>query len=189
MLIPALFYIIWDIYFTSKGVWSFNPDYITGIKISNLPVEEVLFFFAIPYCCIFIYECVKVYFPTLHNTISASSLLKLTGALLLIAGCFFYNRYYTSWTFVFTGAFIIAIYLSENLSKNFNARLFLVSYCIMLIPFLVVNGLLTSIPVVLYNSNENLGIRILTIPFEDCFYGMLLILMSVVIYEWLNNGK
>ena len=67
MILPALFYIIWDIYFTSKGVWSFNEDYISGIKIINLPIEEVLFFFIVPYCCVFIYECIRVYFPQLSG--------------------------------------------------------------------------------------------------------------------------
>ena len=35
MLIPAFIYIVWDIYFTAKGVWSFNEKYITGIKLYN----------------------------------------------------------------------------------------------------------------------------------------------------------
>ena len=65
----------------------------------------------------------------------------------------------------------------------------MVSYAVMLIPFLIVNGFLTAIPVVLYNDAENLGIRIYTIPFEDVFYGMLLILLNVITYELLKNKK
>ncbi len=187
MILPALLYIIWDFYFTAKGVWSFNEAYITGIKLYNLPVEEVLFFFIVPYCCLFIYECIKIYFPWLRNKKSADALLIIIATLLWLAGIFFYTKWYTSSTFIATAVFIAFIYAFRNRFKYFDAALFLAAYCVMLIPFLVVNGFLTAIPVVLYNNAENLGLRIYTIPFEDTFYGMLLILMNVVIYEGLKS--
>ena len=187
MIIPGLLYIGWDIYFTEKGVWSFNEAYITGIKLYNLPLEEVLFFFIVPYCCVFIYACIRAYFPNLKDKKTADWILKAIAVLLLIAGVIYYNKYYTSWTFIFTGVFILIIYLFKNFFKSFDATSFLVSYAICLIPFLIVNGFLTAIPVVQYNNAENLGIRIYTIPFEDAFYGMLLTLMNIVIYEKLKT--
>ncbi|MFM7727525.1 MAG: lycopene cyclase domain-containing protein, partial [Flavobacteriales bacterium] len=57
------------------------------------------------------------------------------------------------------------------------------SYLVCLIPFLLVNGLLTSLPVVTYNDLENLGIRIHTIPVEDTQYTLLLLLMNVTLFE------
>ena len=187
MFFPALLYIVWDIYFTAKGVWRFNENYITGIKIYNLPVEEVLFFFVVPYCCLFIYECIKTYFPGLRNKKTADVLLVLVALALWLIGIIFYQRSYTSWTFILNAVFITVVYTFSNYFKSFDATSFLVSFCIMLVPFLIVNGFLTAIPVVLYNDAENLGIRISTIPFEDTFYGMLLILMNVVIYEKLRT--
>ena len=187
--LPVTLYIIWDFYFTAKGVWSFNANYITGVKILNLPVEEVLFFFVVPYCCVFIYECIKTYFPHLKNKQAADVILMCIGLLLWMAGIIFYKKYYTSWTFIMNAVFIALLYLYRDYFKRFDAAYFLVSYCIMLIPFLVVNGFLTAIPVVRYNEAENLGIRIRTIPFEDIFYGMLLILMTIVIYEKLKEEK
>ena len=187
MIIPALLSIIWDFYFTAKGVWSFNEAYITGIKLYNLPIEEVLFFFIVPYNCIFIYACIRSYFPKLVNKNSADWILKAIAVLLLIAGVIYNINHYTSWTFIFTGLFILIIYLFRNFFKSFDAVSFLVVYAICLIPFLIVNGFLTAIPVVLYNDAENLGIRIYTIPFEDAFYGMLLVLMNIVIYEKLKS--
>lgn len=181
-----MLYIAWDIFFTAKGVWHFNENYITGIKLYNLPIEEVLFFFIVPYCCVFIYECIRCYFPNLKNKHTADVMLMVLALALWMTGIVFYNKYYTSWTFILNAFFITLIYFFRNYFKPFDAASFLVSYCIMLIPFLIVNGFLTAIPVVLYNDAQNLGFRIYTIPFEDIFYGMLLILMTIVIYEKLK---
>ena len=188
MIIPAVLYIIWDIFFTTKGVWSFNEAYITGIKLYNLPIEEVLFFFIVPYCCVFIYECINCYFPQLKSKSAGVIVLQFTGLVLLIAGIVFYKKYYTGWTFIFNAVFIAFILSAKKYFNNFKPTVFAVAYCIILIPFLIVNGFLTAIPVVLYNDAENLGLRIYTIPFEDVFYGMLLILMNIVIYEKLRCG-
>lgn len=187
MVIPALLYIGWDMYFTHKGVWWFNEKYITGIRIGNLPLEEVLFFLIVPYCCVFIYECIRCYFPQLKNKKIADNILKLLAVVLLGVGLYFHDRYYTSWTFIFTAVFIGLVYALPFLSKKFDATSFLVSYAIIIVPFLLVNGFLTAIPVVLYNDAENLAFRIYTIPFEDVFYGMLLTMMIIVIYEKLRK--
>ena len=62
-----------------------------------------------------------------------------------------------------------------------------------LIPFLIVNGILTGSfikdEVVWYDDLENLGLRIFTIPIEDAFYGMLLLSLSISIYEYLRKKK
>jgi len=183
MLIPAVLYIAWDMYFTARGVWSFNEEFITGIKLYNLPLEEVLFFFIVPYCCVFIYACVRSYFPGLVNKKMADLFLNILAGTLLVTGLFFTDKQYTASTFILTAAFITVIYTRRKFFKSFDAVSFVVSFAICLIPFLIVNGFLTAIPVVLYNDAENLGIRIHTIPFEDVFYGMLLVLMNIVIYE------
>ena len=57
----------------------------------------------------------------------------------------------------------------------------------------MMNGILTGTfldaPVVWYNNSENLGLRIGTIPFEDTFYGMLLLLMIVTRMEHLQRKQ
>jgi len=182
MILPAVFYILWDISFTEDGVWSFNEKYITGIKLYNLPIEEVMFFFVVPYCCVFIYECVRCYFPKIQTTHFSKWLLNAIGIVLLIIALFYHDRAYTFFTF-FLNAVFIFIFSFKKRFQSFNISAFLVSYLIILFPFLIINGLLTAIPVVLYNDNQNLATRIYTIPVEDVFYGMLLVMMNVVGYE------
>ena len=57
----------------------------------------------------------------------------------------------------------------------------------MLIPFFIVNGILTGTgiqeEVVWYNDEENLGIRILTIPVEDILYAFSLILLNLILFK------
>ncbi len=185
MVIPATFYIIWDVLFTSKNVWSFNDNYITGIYIFNLPIEEVLFFFVVPYCCVFIYECIRCYF-TIRDNKTSRIIFYVLAAILMILGILFFDRDYTGFTFVLTSVGIIIVYLLSQLIE-FNARLVLTSYAIVMVPFLIVNGFLTAIPVIRYNNAENLGIRIFTIPVEDIFYGFLLFLMNIIIFEILRK--
>ena len=187
MILPAILYIIWDSYFTSRGVWSFNPDYITGINYFGLPIEEILFFFIVPYCCVFIYECIRCYFPGIKETKATNDFLKALAALLLIFGLIFHQKSYTTSTFLLLSVFIGIFFVLKKYFQAFNSSVFIISYAIILIPFLVVNGFLTALPVVLYNDNENLGIRIYTIPFEDIFYGMLLIFLNILIFEKLRN--
>ena len=66
-------------------------------------------------------------------------------------------------------------------------------YSVLLLPFFIVNGILTGTgldsPVVWYNDNENLGLRVLTIPVEDIFYGMELIFLNLLIYQKLKLPK
>ena len=189
MVLPAILYIAWDSYFTAKGVWSFNENYITGNYLFGLPVEEVLFFFVVPYCCVFIYACIRAYFPLLKDNKKADFSLVLLGVVLLAIGLVTLDKYYTSWTAILNFICISSIYLFRRFFKGFDATSFLLSYVICLVPFLVVNGFLTAIPVVLYNDAENLAVRIYTIPVEDVFYGMLLVLMNIVLYEKFQARK
>ena len=59
-----------------------------------------------------------------------------------------------------------------------------------LIPFFIVNGILTGTgidqEVVWYNNTENLGIRMGTIPVEDSLYSLSLMLMNITILEYLK---
>ena len=62
---------------------------------------------------------------------------------------------------------------------------FLLSYLVSFIPFVLVNGFLTRLPVVWYNNMENLSLRFTTIPFEDFIYLLGMLLPAFTIYQLL----
>lgn len=49
----------WDVFAAWRGHWYFNPAGTGSLRIINLPLEEVLFFAVIPFCCIFTWEAVN----------------------------------------------------------------------------------------------------------------------------------
>jgi lycopene cyclase domain-containing protein len=187
-LIVATLFIIWDIIFTTIGVWGFNERYLFGLKLVNIPLEEALFFFCIPYASVFVYFSLN-YLVKKNLLQNQQRLITLFLAVsLVMVGFFFWDRLYTTITFILTSLFLFYNYFK----KNDLSRIYF-SYSVTLIFFFIVNGILTGSfidePVVWYNNSENLGIRMGTIPFEDTFYGFLLIASIIQIFEYLNARK
>jgi lycopene cyclase domain-containing protein len=61
ILISSLPFLIWDVYATYQGHWQFNPKFNLGIYLLNLPLEEVLFFFTVPFSCLFLWSEIKLF--------------------------------------------------------------------------------------------------------------------------------
>ena len=73
------------------------------------------------------------------------------------------------------------------MSKERQLGVFYITFLIILIPFFIVNGILTGSfiedQVVWYNNAENLGIRMGTIPIEDAGYAFSMIFLSIILIE------
>jgi lycopene cyclase domain-containing protein len=190
ILIVAVFFIGWDMVFTAKGIWWFNPANVGNLKIGNLPVEECLFFIVIPYVSVFTYEVLKLLpWLDLRGAITrwVSLVLFVVFSIVTIV---FIDRAYTVYAF---GLSALLLFLFNFVLKFRQLGRFLITYLIILVPFTLVNGLLTGTfmkqATVLYNDNENLGIRFLTIPLEDIFYGFSMLLMTVYLYELFSRRQ
>ena len=183
IIITGTFFIIWDHFLTVWNVWGFNKEYVLGYYLWDLPIEEWLFFITIPYSCVFIYESLNFLFKkdqlfSISKNISWILIVILTVIVLFNTG-----KLYTSIKFASTALFLLYVVLkkAEHLGKFYRA------YLVSLIPFFIVNGILTALPVVTYNNAENLGVRIGTIPIEDTVYSLLLLLMNVTLYEFFKK--
>lgn len=191
-LLIAIPLIIWDVIFTRNGVWGFSEEYLTGIQFINIPIEEVLFFFTIPYASMFTYEIFKFYYKRKHE----NNFLKVTylflGIVLIATAFMFREKDYTFVTFLIAGLIsIVAVVIETPKLSQFTAMFFFA-----LIPFFIINSILTGglsgisdNPIVWYNDGENLSIRIGTIPVEDIFYMLILLMGNYIIYEKLNHAR
>ncbi|WP_291868056.1 lycopene cyclase domain-containing protein [Maribacter sp.] len=180
-------FITWDSLFTLYGVWGFNDKYHLPYQFLNLPLEEWLFFLCIPYASIFIHYALEYYFP------KASIPKKITQTLtvLLILTLAITVVYNTDKAYSLVNFSLAIIVLSVGFFKIKIIQKFYLSFLIILIPFFIVNGILTGSfidePIVWYNNNENLGIRIATIPIEDIVYAFNLLFINLLFIEKLKS--
>jgi lycopene cyclase domain-containing protein len=176
-------FVLWDMYFTASSVWSFNQHYLIGIFIYNLPLEEVLFFICIPFCCLFTYHSLNRMKKANKHIGPAAPISIVLGVIFLLTGLMYVQKSYTLWSFSIAGLSLIILGIKR---PPFISN-FWITYFVLLLPFLIVNGILTGTglenPVVSYNDMENLVLRFLTIPLEDFAYGMALILCNIALFE------
>lgn len=182
LLITSILFIGWDILYTHLGIWGFNPKYIIGVYLFNLPIEEVLFFICIPYSSLFIYHLVSK--SSLADKINPQIISIIIAVVLIDVAVFNIHKLYTMATFALLSIFVLSLQLIYK--PKYMAR-FYVSFLFIMIPFFMVNGILTGSfiheEVVWYNAEHHLNLRAGTIPVEDVFYGMLLVLTNVFLYE------
>lgn len=182
ILISMLFFIPWDVLFTINGIWGFNDDYFLGITLFSLPIEEWLFFICIPYACVFTHYAILYYLPNLKLKIITTKIISyLLITILGLLSIYNYDKWYT--LINFTLASILLLIVVKNNIELLSS--YYLTFLVMLIPFFIVNGLLTGSfienEVVWYNQAENLNIRFFTIPVEDTIYAFTLILLNLYV--------
>ena len=183
LLITLIPFVVWDVYFTVQGYWGFNEVYLSGLYLFHLPIEEWLFFICIPYACVFTHLSILEINPNLSLSQKVSH--RITIGLFIIFFLlliFNFQRAYTAVDMIF--AIITLAVVNKYNSKLLQS--FYMTFLFMLIPFFIVNGILTGTGIegniVWYNDDENLGIRLGTIPIEDTVYAFSLILMNLSLF-------
>ncbi len=189
LTIVALFFLIWDAIFTYYGVWGFNQDYHLPFLVLGMPIEEWMFFFCIPYASVFIHYSIEYFKPNLLLPKKFTQLITLTVILVsLYLVVTNFTKAYTSVNFTVLTGVLVYSYLKGIR----HLRRFFIAFLIILIPFFIVNGILTGTglqePVVWYNNAENLGIRLKTIPVEDIGYAFSMLFTNVLLIEFFKEG-
>jgi lycopene cyclase domain-containing protein len=109
----------------------------------------------------------------------------LLGGALIGGGLLFFRQGYTMKALLSAGVFLVyATVANWGLIENRQYWLWLVICCI---PFLIVNFVLTALPVVQYNPQAIWGSRFVTIPFEDFFYNFSMLSFYLFFYVFFKE--
>ncbi|MFZ1291132.1 MAG: lycopene cyclase domain-containing protein [Melioribacteraceae bacterium] len=189
IVISAVPFIIWDILVTNRH-WYFAEKYTTGIKFIDLPIEEIMFFFTVPFACLFTWQMLKKFsrennqknlshFQTFDENFFVS--VTTVFFLFLILITLIFKKEYTaiSLTILIASIIIDKIYGA----KLFRNKLFWIYFLIVTAFTTIFNGYLTWRPIVTYNELYQIGFRIFTIPIEDFLFGYALIILVTTIFE------
>ncbi len=183
--IVALPYLAWDSWVTGSH-WFFNERYTLPFRVGGLPLGEILFFFGVPFACLFSWETlfkptprpVCVEWLRWSRRVGMFSLVPLGIA--LYAG----GKQYTGLVcFALAGAVWFDGWIESDLllmPRFYGFLLFVL--CLTA----VFNGYLTARPIVTYGRAFQLDVRVGTIPLEDFFYGISHVLWCGALFEWLK---
>ena len=202
ILLPMVIFIPWDIYFTEQRVWGFSPEYLIGVNALGIPIEEWLFFICIPYACLFTFAALATLERSTPKPLVGRLSLALFAIGLALVGFFGLPRWYTASAFLMA-AFVLFLWIS-NKSAPYR-KTFFFGLLIILIPFTIVNGILTGLEffhypilsemtsvteeVVWYSADHHLGWRLFSIPIEDMAYALSLLGLNFLIYSLLGQRQ
>lgn len=197
-LLPLLFsiviisglFIVWDIIATARGDWAFNDLHVYGVRLYGLPLEEILFFIVVPYSCIFLYETFLTYIKDKHIWYNKFFYIAMSLILFVIALVYFKKTYTMTVLLITSLVCIMAVFCFREMFGSFIYWMYM-GVCIIL--FFIFNYILTSLPVVTYNPQAIIGVRVTTIPVEDFFYNYSLLSLYLALYliakkAWVRSG-
>ena len=191
-MLPAIIFsgaifIMLNIRFLQSGIISFNENFLIGKNILGLPFEEWLFLLVISLFAFSVYILVTVRFERFEKP----NLFYVVSILLLMG--FAYEAWFERQKLVpFFVFFLLSIYFGYTLFRNrFKPHLtkFYISYFIVVIPFFLIKIVLNTLPVILYNNDFTLGIRLVGVPVEQFANLFLLMLINITIFEYLRDNQ
>lgn len=180
-------FVMWDMRFTELGIWSFNPDYITGIELVKVPIEEWLSFLIIPLSAVYIYEWLKIKLEHFENPnvfLGVSLIILVATAILAYV---FRKNMFSFFTFFLTAIYLAYTVFRNRFKKHYTK--FYLAFAITLVPFIVVSVLQNAMPVVIYNTEHVIGVALFGVPIEKMAYLFMLMLINITIYEYLNERQ
>jgi isorenieratene synthase len=186
-LVAAVPFVAWDLAVAGRHWW-WNPAYVLGAELWGLPLEELLFFVAVPLTCAFTWERV------LGGDRARAHHEPVIGRLRLE------HLYPIAWSLVpvgivvaaqgleYTGYALVGLGLVALLDHALGVGLLVVPralayFGVVLLLTLACNGYLTARPVVLYDERYQLGLHVFTIPVEDFVFGLALVWLTTLLYQ------
>lgn len=178
--VAAVPFIIWDAAVVDRHWW-FNPGHVLPWRAFGLPVEELIFFFAVPLACLVFWEL------SLKGAVARPS-PRLRWAFLLWLALALPGAWAWSTGREYTALVLWALSAAAAVDWALGTAVLAMPRGWALVAATLgfttlFNGYLTARPVVLYDEAYQVPLRVGTIPIEDYGFGLALVLLSTSLYQ------
>lgn len=167
-----------------RGWWSYAPEHTGDIAILGLPIEECLFFFVIPFACLVLYSGLAS-ISALKHSISLRPIAIILGVVAVTTLGFTATQPLER-TIVDAVLLCLTIVLFVLLRPRLTGA-FAVWFGAIILLFMGTNSILTGVPIVLYDHAYGSMVRVGTIPLEDFWYNLSLLLSAWLV--WTKRGQ
>lgn len=184
----SMAFIVWDIIAARAGHWGFSTEFTLPFRQLGLPLEEVAFFFTIPFGCMLVWDALE----GLQGTVSQMMVRVMTSVIGLASFLIVFMHLDRGYTRVagFVALLVLIILITQRALVQ--SRRFWHFQAITLGLFVVCNLVLTGLPIITYGAGQIIGWRFVTIPLEDFFFNFALLNSFLLVYElsskWLHRS-
>lgn len=175
---------LWDLWATADGHWAFNEKFILGNTVWGLPLEEWLFFIAVPLVSLSIW--LLIHERTKNNRIKSNHSWAVVVTLIGVFFLLFASNVGQPYIQTVTVFGILTCFALIREGRLMFLRIFWLYILVMFGLFLVANSFLTALPVVTYGNFAINGFRVGSIPVEDFVYNFVLVTWTVLIFEYVR---
>lgn len=185
-LLVSLPFIVWDIWATSQGHWGFNSQYVTGVSLFGMPIEEYLFFITVPFAMIYVWGVIKKFVADGSTNILLP--LLILGLAMGSSVWLLISQWSNGYTRFAAVAMLITVIFTVMSRLAFTKR-FWAFQLLLLGLFLIFNSVLTGLPIVTYGSDAIIGFRIGDIPLEDFYFNFAFINLFLLVFNRVDSPR
>lgn len=177
-------FILIDYWATRSSLWSFNELYILSYRVLLLPSEEILFFLTVPFAMMYVWGVVRKHVK--HKPMRTSFSLFLMAAISTVSITTLIIFANNTYTMMSTMLAFVTVCIIAATKLVFDNRFWIFQIALLGI-FVMANIILTSMPIIIYNNAEIIGVKLSTIPIEDFFFNFAFINLFLICFNWLDN--